>query len=716
MRDLLQTLQSATRKKLDEKILEMIDLPIGTIDINIKNYIEIAKQNGFSSELFLFKEILLELALAQINIFSEEKKERNELEMAFEKYLILNNNLEKIEKGLKFISEQITIRSGIIDILAQDANNYEVIVELKISPSDANRAEYQIMKYHGATKKRVIFVSPKIKPELYFALIDKIEDNKVSLYEYKQIQDEFVFTKIDESKFPEIKRKPVIYEKQERITGDFVRVIARKIRNHIPKPIRKKKDSKTNSPREIFIKRSWLEIPSYQSYLDNNGQDLTEHCVNRNIKRHFDVLVCPTTLQEKINEQQSFEINLAEEFDQINNATAKKPKNLKVDYSAIIDEINHKLRIRSARVLTAIKKYFSNQELKIIDAYLESMDYNSDIERVKQDFFLWQFAGAAEFPSIADQDLEKKLQILRNEQNKYQKAIYRVMNNNLRQKAKRIFQSKATIMENNPASIELLNDMASITLIPYSELINEFILTKIKRVEQLQNIDIELAKVYMDFSPLAHVIISERMERFKKLISSKQLTENESICYITKEEYDGCYNIFNDQSQQAEIFMKWAGPKKFCEVIKMDSELFKSIVEKYIIPKKDIESHPDSQKNNEPYDEQKNQDEYSLHLKYDLLKIAILMNSADSILTENMLSTVNYFLDQVRQKTPSAEFLDEITKSFNKFKLAVHLRNGGKSLNEPEFANFFSNINNLYVQLGVIPTKKDLEKLYERKV
>ena len=168
-RQVLQLLNSVLKRKLEDKILEMIDLPKGRTDRHILNYIQIAKEHSFQDSLTILERIVYEIGEAQITRIARAAQPRNEPERALEDYLSQGTHLTEIESGLRYEGRQRRIKSGRTDIHALDKDKKSVTIELKAADYDSAKVHLQLLKYMGEKDQRVIFVAPEIKADLYFA-------------------------------------------------------------------------------------------------------------------------------------------------------------------------------------------------------------------------------------------------------------------------------------------------------------------------------------------------------------------------------------------------------------------------------------------------------------------------------------------------------------------------------------------------------------------
>ncbi len=162
-----------------------------------KHYSECAEFSIFQSSGGKMKGLGAKISLDQI----PEKK--------LEDYLA--NNIEALEPGLKFIARQKSIGKWAADIFASDAQENDVVIELKsknLNRDEIHKLTGQVSKYFNGLKKkahnlRMLVVLPNSNKgkvdDLYWGLQHWIENNKVSLYRFDYLfyEDRFVFSKID---------------------------------------------------------------------------------------------------------------------------------------------------------------------------------------------------------------------------------------------------------------------------------------------------------------------------------------------------------------------------------------------------------------------------------------------------------------------------------------------------------------------------------------
>ncbi len=132
------------------------------------------------------------------------------LEKMFEDYLIRPGMLGQIEKGLKPAPgehpSQYQVSSGIIDIDARDEKGKTVTVELKANKYNTEEVAWQLMRYlnaKGRENERVIFVAPRIKPDLFAGLRGFWDSGRLSYFEYSRANEGYSFKKINEEDIPD---------------------------------------------------------------------------------------------------------------------------------------------------------------------------------------------------------------------------------------------------------------------------------------------------------------------------------------------------------------------------------------------------------------------------------------------------------------------------------------------------------------------------------
>lgn len=107
------------------------------------------------------------------------------LELKLEKQLV--NQLELIEKGMKFIDRQVEIKDGRIDILARDKNNVLCIIELKVVPND-EKLIFQCVYYPTQFNEDVRMIA--IAPDYDYKIKTSLKSINVEIKTYTYNNDE----------------------------------------------------------------------------------------------------------------------------------------------------------------------------------------------------------------------------------------------------------------------------------------------------------------------------------------------------------------------------------------------------------------------------------------------------------------------------------------------------------------------------------------------
>ncbi len=126
----------------------------------------------------------------------------------------LENNLDRLEPGLKFLERQKQIGKWKVDIFASDSAGVDVLIELKskvLNRDEADRLCGQVSRYYHHLKPktrdlRVFIVIPRnngaVIDNLYYGLKAWIDGNNVAVFEfdYSLYEKKFTFSKLDFSK------------------------------------------------------------------------------------------------------------------------------------------------------------------------------------------------------------------------------------------------------------------------------------------------------------------------------------------------------------------------------------------------------------------------------------------------------------------------------------------------------------------------------------
>ncbi|MFA5856333.1 MAG: hypothetical protein WC867_03180 [Candidatus Pacearchaeota archaeon] len=182
-----QDIKFLLRPDLEELVRENEELSGGKYHRELEVFEEFSEKFGFRDLVERIGKIYQRIGKANAHS-KREKVEKDRREDDFETYIARDYNIEQIEPGLVFIERQSRLKSGRPDIKAIDKNGNRVYIELKINEEDV---ESQIREIHrhlnGDKESRIIFVSPEIKPRIYYTFERDIENNRLSLYTVNEI-------------------------------------------------------------------------------------------------------------------------------------------------------------------------------------------------------------------------------------------------------------------------------------------------------------------------------------------------------------------------------------------------------------------------------------------------------------------------------------------------------------------------------------------------
>lgn len=259
------------RKKLDDRILEIIDLPKGHTDRNILNYLNIAEENNLETERYLLKEIVFDIGKNQIFAVST-KNGRSHNEANLENYL-MQNGLKDINDGLKLIKNQHAIDSGVVDILAREGRN-NIGIELKAEKYNPRHVFAQLKAYiNDPELDRVIFIAPEINRGLFNSLRQDYANGKIDFYEVQKRDSQYLFSRITEKNLSAAKHKNLDF-KSKKNTGANSQII-----KVVQKPKQKNQDipssdSEKNAPsNEYDLMDIMRELSEKRVYIDQRSID-----------------------------------------------------------------------------------------------------------------------------------------------------------------------------------------------------------------------------------------------------------------------------------------------------------------------------------------------------------------------------------------------------------------------------------------------------------
>lgn len=282
-------LEIIVRKKLDEKLLEMISLADGHTDKQILEYLKIAQENKFSEEEYVLKEMIFEIGKAQI-LAVTSKNGKNHKEADLENYL-MRTGLDAIRPGLKALKNQHAIDSGIVDILAR--NGREMIgVELKADKYDSKAVHAQLRAYlNDSELDSVIFVAPEIKPALFNSLKQEFESGKIEFYQLKKEGELFTFKQITEENLPEAKHKKLDFKRKKREKNSETIRVTNKIQSTLGE-IKHVKPFKVNDDLvdlfdELKERKLTISLEDFNALKELSFMDSNDNIIVKSVTRSY---------------------------------------------------------------------------------------------------------------------------------------------------------------------------------------------------------------------------------------------------------------------------------------------------------------------------------------------------------------------------------------------------------------------------------------------
>ena len=175
------------RKSLEDVLVQTERLSGGKFHRDLKVFEDIARKFEFSELTERIDEVYKRIG-SSIAIKKQEKVEKDRREDDFEKYMARDNNLEKVESGLRFLNRQHRLKSGRPDLRARDKEEKTVYLELKMNDEDVHSVIREVYRHlNGDKNARVIVVAPEIKPRLFFTFEQFIDNGRLSLYEVEEV-------------------------------------------------------------------------------------------------------------------------------------------------------------------------------------------------------------------------------------------------------------------------------------------------------------------------------------------------------------------------------------------------------------------------------------------------------------------------------------------------------------------------------------------------
>lgn len=447
--------REAIRRRLGEKIDELIELPKGKTDKDLEFYMDIAEQFGFSDERSVLERYSYETLREVIRVKTNPKKTRKQKEKELEDFLVADTHLALLEPGLTFVSRQEIIETGRLDILARDNSSKEAVVELKMGNYVSRDVFWQLTKYmNEKPDDRAFFVAPRIKPDLYYALRAHAESGRLVFFEVEENDEAYTFRRIDETNLPKNGRKIMVTSKRKRANGDLVTIVATD-----NEPVKKKKKAEP---------ADWNTYPFYYQMI------LLHNLVPKSRERYLQPIeVTPDQKRELENLVKTPEVDSwSELYDEDFDCDPKVYKSLDPNKVPKIRYRRHaKLAVKGEIIFSDIAHHtdlLTELLLRYISGYgkpptIESLGkFNRELTKILLDI------------SHGDSSEMKTL----------------------RQYLELIDLECFSHMRNQ----RLVQGVKSMNRFPKAHLINELINIKIRRAEALEEIDPILAQAYLRYS------------------------------------------------------------------------------------------------------------------------------------------------------------------------------------------------------------------------
>ncbi|MBU1201301.1 MAG: DUF91 domain-containing protein [Nanoarchaeota archaeon] len=707
--DLSNVMNSVIQKKLDDKILELIDLAAkNQYDENLENYIKIAKKNNFKSELEMLYEIGCDLALEFLKTNKEKKTAeqlREQKERNLEDYLVNPVNLAKIEKGLKFEERQAELDSGRIDIRAKDQNNKTVYIELKTGYDSPKDLFLQIGKYLGASKEndRIFFVAPEIKPEVYYGLKQIDIDNKLSIFLVNENKENYEFKIIGDEHFANQPVKNIQWDKVAKVRKEkmekekkstIVKIKGNK--NYLKNIMDMNKDDKDNkddNTPEYLREEEKQKLPDwfnkftsdYLVKLASGDMEVNQKDVLASEKKSLKKLILPHKLKSVLREHESHykwfihskELNeLVLEYGLLNKKTNNDNKGLLA--LCLAEEIFERYR---PGFIDAMKKF--SGEIMNIDAKFKG-DVDEIITNLEKHY----------------KENEKILQEIKKDKelNKIALGIKSLKNSN------------------SELEDKIVNAYAYNLSFVDARMSNEFMKIKIVRTKKLASICKELALAYLFWNFVDESLESVGEEK-KGKDNMVYITPNSlhNLIAIDSHHYASLLNFLKSDREEAGVDILEGLDLKVLVPNGSDFLELKGYV------KNIYEIFEDNNLERENIKNEQDNNYVVVNLKEE--KYLDIINAVyhtengfkNCMFTNDMKKRVEYFAEDVVGLSLPEERIKLLTDSLKSFKLMRRFRHREDCCNEKElpFRNFFDDIMVNYVRKDKMPGTDDLEKLYK---
>lgn len=693
----LDILKGVTRKKLQEKVLEMIDMSgKGRTDKDILEFIETARKNGFSDEQALLERIVYELGEAQIRRVVAPRNKRGQPEKHLEDYLEAHG-LAGMESGLNFKGRQVDLHSGTIDVDAVDATGRAVTVELKAREYDSKDVFFQIMKYAGEQKdRRFVFAAPEVYPDLFFSLQESLGAERVAFYRVLQANMDYSFERVDEKSFGQVPNRKINFDRgKKKDEGNIVSVV-RGGNGQGSGRVRKTavvagKDNGGVVRSSLFGGLTSFEFDSDKGVYLLNGEVFNEKKFDeiKNLSWYQKILVTqPDGVRGSLKDLEKM-IPFIEAQVKSLQALTYNPKIWDVinrigDYNLAAESYSEHF----SKTGKEIKVNFSNKTNKILRRL------EKPILKAVKDFYdrFGEFFNNILIVAHGtfDSSTITHLETLRDEMHQ---ELYKITSCADLNQVRTELAARFCIAP-EPLQKGILGYWLRRNVLFEEEIKDEWARLKMARFRGLEQIDSALARSYLSYNPLLFDLIGGIERRsyaeFPAWIemiteTSKPMLASEAGLPISMIFVQMDQNIYTDMVNRFEE----VSPKRYIGVAKMKPNSDTSKVFSSVQPREEIKI-PD----------------YLNRLGN------AIEGECNGNLTPDMQARINYFVEDL---TPmDNDYIEQLRGAFSSFRLGKHMRRRESVPADMKIRNFFDDVTLQYASKRKVPTKEQLERLYEK--
>ncbi len=653
----VEKLDFIARNKLERIILDTMGHP-EQIPQDFFELRDVARQNCFLEIEEGFRLILEQIGETQSRAAIDRIRSRGERrrdEADLQQYLIEKpERLGLIEPGLAYLAHEKRIKSGRLDILAEDKSGREVKIELKARAYDPRKSNFQIMKYFNDDKSeegRLMFIAPTIDPSLITSLAQYQKAGRMSFFEFKKQDGDYSFSEVK----PEDIKDPVPIDWTKRRKREVDEKGLVTVTSSVGK-----RASKSEEETEL------TSYPLYYQILLQNRPNL------RDKKRYLKPIFIERNQMEALEELVS-----SRELDRALDALERNiqwelpdPRSLDVmSRQEVVSELVRLMELVQGTVTNKTKKIAKERIFERIRVYTRGLFYTS--------FEIFEF----QLNNVSNPNIEPN-DIIINMANSQKRLSDIVINSRYSDKILIGFRNliNKTLRKAVSSHDDKTEDIARKWLFFAANytgaLFDQFLQTKIKRAKELAEIDKEIAISYSIFNPLAYSKLAEReVDGFAKTVS---VIDNSVMI----------------------------------DFVKRDTQLYKSILSNLRIREEDKKPVADQKPELIALQVEKQQEpKPRIPTPSSLLRDSILHNHKEA-LDDDANARLDYFIEDVLQRGYDAR-LEQLCDSFSHFNLGKRMRRREDRPSDMQLRNFFDDVQLKYVRRGEVPSAQDLEHLYE---